>query len=104
MSAPFRNATSVVYLSIQEFLTARHLPGRFCAWQTAAMLGMEPQHIPLLVTARLLKPLGSPPRTAPKYFARDYVLQLASDEKWLARASDALVAHWAKRNANKERN
>jgi hypothetical protein len=103
MNTPIRNATSVAYLSILEFLTLRYLPGRFCAWQTAAALGMEPQHIPVLVAARLLKPLGSPPRTAPKFFARDYVLQLAADEKWLARASDALVAHWAKRNGSKQK-
>jgi hypothetical protein len=73
------------------------------AWMAAALLGMEEHHIPILVKARLLKPLGNPPHNAPKYFARDYIFALAADEKWLAKASDTLVDHWARRNGNKER-
>jgi len=94
---------SVAYLNVAAFLSLMHLPGRLMAWMAAALLGMEEHHIPILVKARLLKPLGTPPPNAPKYFARDYILALAADEKWLARASNALVDHWARRNGNKER-
>lgn len=89
------------YATVREFLSVHHLPARFSGWQTAAVGGFEPQHLPILISARLLKPLGNPPPNAPKYFARDYVLRLFADERWLARASDALVAHWANRNAKK---
>ena len=93
-----RPQTSVAYLSVREFLSLVHLPGRFTSWQTAATVGCEEHHIPILIAARLIKPLGSPPKNAPKYFGRDYVLGLAADERWLTRMSDALVAHWAHRN------
>lgn len=92
---------SVAYLNVAVFLSLVHLPGRLMAWMAAALLGVEEEHIPILVKARLLKPLGNPPRTAPKYFARDYILNLASDEKWLTKASDALVSHWATRNSKR---
>ena len=94
---------SVAFLNVATFLSLKHMPARLTAWMTAAILGMEEQHIPILIRARLLKPLGNPPNNGQKYFARDYILRLASDEKWLARASDSLVAHWALRNSKKER-
>jgi hypothetical protein len=59
--------------------------------------------MPILVTKRLLKPLGNPPPNAPKYFSTKYLCRLAEDERWLERASDALVAHWAARNAKKSK-
>jgi hypothetical protein len=93
----------VAYLPLAVFLCLVHLPGRLCTWMVAALLGLEEQHIPILVKARLLKPLGNPPPNSSKYFARDYILALGRDEKWLAKASDALVAHWATRNSKKER-
>lgn len=97
-----RTATSVSYLSVREFLSLRLFPARFCAWHSAAVLGCETHHIPILVKAKLLKPLGNPPRNAPKYFSRDYILRLASDERWLTKMSEALVEHWANRNSKSE--
>ncbi len=94
----------MTYLPLPVFLCLVHLPGRLCAWMAAALLGMEEQHIPILVKARLLKPLGNPPPNSCKYFARDYILALGRDDKWLAKASDALVAHWATRNSRKKSN
>ena len=39
----------------------------------------------------------SPPPNGTKYYARTYILRLADDEAWLARASDALVkVKWGK--------
>lgn len=93
---------SVAYLPLAIFLCLAHLPGRLSPWMAVALLGMEEHHIPILVKAPLLKPLGNPPRTSPKFFARDYILALANDEKWLTKASDALIAHWATRNNNKK--
>jgi hypothetical protein len=89
---------STAYLDVVAFLNLVHLPGRFCAWQFAATVGCEEKHVPILIAKRLAKPLGNPPKNGPKYFSRDYVLNLAADERWLARMSDALVEHWADRN------
>jgi hypothetical protein len=61
-------SVSVVSLTVREFLTLRHLPGRLSAWQTATLLGMDKTHLPVLMAARLLKPLGNPPRERPKVF------------------------------------
>jgi hypothetical protein len=93
---PFQKSTA--YLSIKDFLDLHHLPARLCLWQAAVLLGMSEVHIPILVAAGLLKPLGDPPLNAPKYFARNYILRLSDDERWLGRASNAIVKHWASRN------
>jgi hypothetical protein len=78
------------------------LPGRLDSHLAAQILGFDPFHIPILVARKLIRPLGHPPENAPKYFARDYIVALASDQAWLAKASDSLVAHWKHRNANKQ--
>jgi hypothetical protein len=49
----------------------------------------------------LLKPLGKPARNCTKFFATEMLEQLRQDEKWLARASDAIAAHWRQRNSRK---
>lgn len=77
------------------------LPGRVDSHQAAKLLGFSSDHIPILLAKRLLKPLGHPPKNAPKYFARDYLAGLTRDQMWLAKASDALVNHWAHRNGKK---
>ena len=90
------------FASVKDFLSLRQLPGRSSSWQAAALLGFEPQHIPVLVKARLLRTAGHAPPNAPKYFCTQYLLSLANDERWITRASDALVAHWATRNSQKK--
>jgi hypothetical protein len=55
----------------------------------------------MLVAAGLLKPLGHPARNSTKFFAAEVLEQLRKDEKWLARACDAIASHWRKRNARK---
>ena len=47
----------------------------------------------MLVATGLLKPLGPPPRNGTKFFATEILDQLRRDEKWLARASDAICNH-----------
>ena len=84
-----------------EFLGWKIIPARLDAAQTAWFLGFEPHEIPMLVTAGLLKPLGHPARNSSKFFSTEILEQLRRDEKWLARASDAIAAHWRERNARK---
>ncbi len=84
-----------------EFLNWKMAPARLSALQAAWFLGFEPHEIPILVAAALLKPLGRPPRNGTKFFATEALEQLRRDEKWLARASDAICEYWRKRNARK---
>jgi hypothetical protein len=84
-----------------EFLSWKIIPARLDATQAAWFLGFEPHEIPMLVTAGLLKPLGHPARNSAKFFATETLEQYRRDEKWLARASDAIAAHWRERNARK---
>jgi len=84
-----------------EFLSWKVVPARLDATQAAWFLGFEPHEVPLLIAAELLKPLGHPARNSTKYFAAESLEQLRHDEKWLARASDAIRDYWRKRNARK---
>jgi hypothetical protein len=84
-----------------EFLSWKVVPARLDATQAAWFLGFEPHEIPMLVTAGLLKPLGHPARNSTKFFATETLEQFRRDEKWLARASDAIASHWRERNAHK---
>jgi hypothetical protein len=82
-----------------EFLSWKIVPARLDALQAAWFLGFEPHEIPILIAGGLLKPLGHPARNATKFFATQALEQLRSDEKWLARASDAICQYWRERNA-----
>lgn len=78
------------------------LPARLTVEQTAWVLNCQPHDVPVLVAAKLLKPLGNPPQNGCKYFATKEVLEQASDEKWLHRATIAIYQHWQKKNARKK--
>jgi hypothetical protein len=77
------------------------LPARLTAEQAAWVLNCQPHDVPILVAARLLKPLGNPPPNSVKFFAALEVLELAKDRGWLARVTNALNQHWQKKNAAK---
>ena len=85
-----------------DFLSWKIIPARLDAMQTAWYLGFEPHEIPMLVAAGLLKPLGHPARNSTKFFATETLDQFRRDEKWLARASDAIASYWRARNARKK--
>jgi hypothetical protein len=84
-----------------DFLSWKIVPARLDANQTAWFLGFELHEIPILIAAGLLKPLGHPARNSTKFFATQALEQLRRDEKWLARASDAVSEYWRERNARK---
>jgi len=77
--------------------------GRLDSNETAALLGFEPHDIPVLSKAGLLKPLGHPAPSAPKYFALVQIMELAADAKWLAKATDTLTEHWRSKNARRSK-
>jgi hypothetical protein len=45
----------------------RRLPARLTVEQVAWVLNCQPHDVPILVAARLLKPLGSPPPNSVKF-------------------------------------
>lgn len=79
------------------------LPARLTAEQTAWALNCQPHDVPILVAARLLKPLGNPPPNSVKFFATLEVLEQAKDRMWLARVTNTLSQHWQKKNAAKRK-
>jgi hypothetical protein len=78
-------------------------PARLDVQETAWYLGFAAHDVPVLVAAGLLKPLGHPPSNGVKYFAAASLAQLRDDLQWLARASDAIVRHWQRKNAAKSK-
>ncbi|HEY9175025.1 MAG TPA: hypothetical protein VI136_22275 [Verrucomicrobiae bacterium] len=87
-----------------RFLTLLgQLPARLTAEQTAWALNCQPHDVPILVAARLLKPLGNPPPNTVKFFAATEVLEQAKDRAWLARVTNALNQHWQQKNAAKRK-
>ena len=87
----------------QRFLSLLgQLPARLTAEQVAWVLNCQPHDVPILVVARLLKPLGNPPPNSVKFFAALEVLELVKDRNWLAKVTNALNQHWQNKNAAKK--
>ena len=63
------------------------------------MLNCQSHDVPILVAARLLKPLGNPPPNSVKFFATLELLEQIEDRTWLAKMTNALNQHWQVRNA-----
>lgn len=51
----------------------------------ALYLTIQPEHIRLLVKAGLLRPLGKPAPSAPKWFSAAEVIALAANREWLSK-------------------
>lgn len=77
------------------------LPARLNVEQVAWALNCQAHDVPILVAAKLLKPLGNPPQNGTKFFATKDVLELSQDEKWLHRVTLTIYQHWHTRNARK---
>jgi len=78
------------------------VPARLTAEQAAWVLNCQPHDVPILVMARLLKPLGNPPANGVKYFAAIDVLELVKDRTWLAKVTNAVSEHWKQKNQQKK--
>jgi hypothetical protein len=78
------------------------LPARLTAEQAAWVLNCQAHDVPVLVGARLLKPLGNPAHNSVKYFATMEVLELAKDRTWLTKITNALGQHWKAKNRRKK--
>jgi hypothetical protein len=78
------------------------LPVRLTAEHAAWVINCQPHDVPVLVAARLLKPLGNPPANSVKFFAALEVLELVRDRTWLAKVTNALNQHWQRKNSAKK--
>jgi hypothetical protein len=91
----------LVKLEQKEFLSVATPPARLGINETAWLLGFTEQDIPVLLSTGLLKPLGHPPASGSKYFATVELQNLRIDTRRLAKASDAIVNHWRKKNCGR---
>ena len=87
----------------QRFLSLLgQLPLRLTAEQAGWVLNCQAHDIPVLIAARLLKPLGNPSQNSTKYFATADVLEMAKDRHWLIKVTNTICQHWQKQNARKK--
>jgi hypothetical protein len=87
-----------------QFLNLRRLPARLSVQQAAWVLGVRPHSIQILVSYRLLKPIGTPARNETKFFATTYVLRLAEDYGWQDLSTATLQEHWKVKNQRRTSN
>ena len=85
----------------REFLSLAIPPARVNITEASWLLGFTEHDISVLISGGLLKPLGHPPASGSKYFAMTELQTLRSDTRWLAKASDATVNYWKKKNAGR---
>lgn len=83
----------------QFLMLLGQLPARLTAEQAAWVLNCQPHDVPVLVAARLLKPLGNPLPNSVKYFATCELVELMKDRAWLARMTGALNQYWQRKNS-----
>jgi hypothetical protein len=76
-------------------------PARLTVEQTSCLLNCQPWDIPVLISARLLKPLGNPLPNSRKYFAAVEIIDLMRDRSWLSRVTSTLQQYWLRRNGSK---
>ncbi len=79
-----------------------HSPARLTVEQAAWVLNCQVHDVPILVCARLLKPLGNPPPNGIKFFCTADLLELAKDRAWLVRVTNAVTVHWQKSNMKRK--
>jgi hypothetical protein len=88
----------------QQFMRVLgRLPARLTAEQASWVINCQASDVPILVAARLLKPLGNPPPHSVKYFAAPELLEQVQDRTWLAKVTNALNQHWQNKNAAKRK-
>jgi hypothetical protein len=78
------------------------LPARLTSEQAAWLLNCQAHDVPILVAARLLKPLGNPAPNGIKFFCTADVLESAKDRSWLAKITNTVNQHWHKKNARQK--
>jgi len=76
--------------------------GRLPSEDAAKIIGFKKHDIPILIKAKLLRPLGNAPRHAVKYFAASELLKLAIDVDWLNKSTKVVCSYWSKQNKKRK--
>ncbi len=77
-------------------------PARLTAEQAAWVLNCQAHDVPILVSNRLLRPLGNPPPNGVKFFSTADVLELSRDRAWLVKMTNAVCQHWQRQNVKRK--
>ena len=83
-------------------LNCPRLPARVDSEGAAALLGFQPHDIPILISEKLLKPLGKPTAKSVKYFSAADLIALAGDRSWLDKATKTISETWQVRNESRK--
>jgi hypothetical protein len=94
----FLSCMDFQFIKEESFLNLRRLPACVSMEQAAWLLGMSSKAVTHLVSIGILRVLGHPVQNAPKFFSSHYILEIAADEKWLAKAQDAVRKYNFHRN------
>ncbi len=86
-----------------QFLSLRHLPGRFTVQEAAWYLGFSVQDIPCLTKAKLLKAAGKPGPKATKIYSLARLRRLRDNELWINKASDKMYTFWQEKNRQRKK-
>lgn len=73
------------------------------AEQAAWVINCQVHDIPILVSAKLLKPLGNPMPNSVKFFATDELLEHIKDPAWLNRVTKTIGGYWQGKNLARNR-
>lgn len=90
-------------MSDESILNSVRLPARIDGRLTARLLGFQEHDVPVLVRAKMLKPLGNPAPNAPKYFASSEIQELMENRNWLSKATKTVSQNWQRKNARQRR-
>lgn len=78
-------------------------PARLTVEQAAWLLNCQPHDIPVLISAKVLRPLGNPPPNGIKFFAAADLLEKIRDQSWLAKLTNTISQHWRDQNGRKRK-
>ena len=101
LAAKSNGRPGLISAPAKELLNLRRLPAMLNMAQPAALIGLAEHDIPVLVSVRLLEPLGNPPPSAVKHFATVQVMELAGEIAQLGKIRNAVYEHWRNKNARK---
>ena len=77
-------------------------PARLTVEQAAWVLGCQSHDVPILVSSRLLKPLGNPPPNGIKFFATAEFWNWSRTGRGLPRSTNTVNQHWQRQNSRKK--
>ncbi|MBL64334.1 MAG: hypothetical protein CMI30_13120 [Opitutae bacterium] len=78
------------------------LPARIHSKDTSELLGFNEHEISVLVSNKLLQPLGKPSPNSPKMFAKIDIFRLHFDSEWLSNAQKVISNNWKAKNSRKK--